>query len=103
MGEAFAWGLIAASSLLLGSLLALRRPIGLRPLGLIMAFGAGVLISAVAYELVEDAFGTADGSGAVALGLFAGAFTFYLGDLAIDRFGGEGRMSAAGGQDPGAA
>jgi zinc transporter, ZIP family len=103
MGEAFAWGLIAASSLLLGGLLALRRPIGLRPLGLTMAFGAGVLISAVAYELVEDAFGTAGGSGAVALGLFAGALTFYLGDLAIDRLGGEGRKSAAGGQDAGVA
>ena len=95
MGEAFAWGLIAASSLLLGGLLALRRPIGLRPLGLTMAFGAGVLISAVAYELVEDAFGTAGGSGAVALGLFAGALTFYLGDLAIDRLGGEERKSGS--------
>jgi hypothetical protein len=49
MGEAFAWGFIAASSLLLGGILALRRPIGLRPMGLIMAFGAGVLISAVSY------------------------------------------------------
>jgi zinc transporter, ZIP family len=103
MGEALAWGLIAASSLLLGGLLALRRPIGLRLLGLIMAFGAGVLISAVAYELVEEAFGTAGGSGAVALGLLAGAFAFYLGDLAIDRFGGEGRKSAAGAQDAGTA
>ena len=101
MGEAFTWGFIAASSLLLGCLLALRRPIGLRPLGLIMAFGAGVLISAVAYELVEDAFGSAGGSGAVGLGLFAGAFTFYVGDLAIDHFGGERRKSAAGGQDTG--
>jgi drug/metabolite transporter (DMT)-like permease len=77
MGEAFGWGFIAASSLLLGALLALRRPIGLRPLGLVMAFGAGVLISAVAYELVEDAFGTAGGSGAVGPGLFAGALAFY--------------------------
>ena len=91
MGEALAWGLIAASSLVLGGILALRLPIGLRPLGLVMGFGAGVLISAVAYELVEDAFGTAGGSGAVALGLLTGAFTFYFGDLAIDRFGGEGR------------
>jgi zinc transporter, ZIP family len=78
--------------------LALRHPIGLRPLGLIMAFGAGVLISAVAYELVEDAFGTAGGSGAVGLGLLAGAFSFYLGDLAIDHFGGDGRKSATGGK-----
>jgi zinc transporter, ZIP family len=101
MGEAFGWGFIAASSLLLGGVLALRRPIGLRPLGLIMAFGAGVLISAVAYELVEDAFGTAGGSGAVGLGLFAGAFTFYFGDLTIDQLGGDGRKSATGGQDAG--
>ena len=35
--------------------------IGLHPLGLIMAFGATVLISAVAYELVEDAFSAAGG------------------------------------------
>ena len=101
MGVAFAWGFIAASSLLLGGILALRRSIGLRPMGLTMAFGAGVLISAVSYELVEDAFGAAGGSGAIGLGLFVGAFTFYLGDLAIDRFGGEGRKSAAGGQDAG--
>jgi len=99
VAEAFAWGFIAASSLLLGALIALWRPIGLRPLGLIMAFGSGVLISSVAYELVEDAFGASSGSAAVGLGLLAGALTFYLGDLAIDRFGGDGRKSAAGGQD----
>src|SRR5215204_1514783 len=99
--EAFAWGSIAASSLLLGALIALRRPIALRPLGLIMAFGSGVLISSVAYDLVEDAFSASSGSGAVGLGLLAGALTFYLGDIAIDRFGGDGRKSAAGGQDAG--
>jgi zinc transporter, ZIP family len=103
VSEALAWGLIAASSLVLGGVLALRLSIGLRPIGLVMGFGAGVLISAVAYELVADAFGTAGGSGAVALGLLAGAFTFYFGDLAIDRFGGEGRKSAAGGQEVGSA
>src|SRR5215216_4672906 len=93
--EAFAWGSIAASSLLLGALIALRRPIALRPLGLIMAFGSGALISSVAYELVEDAFSTSSGSGAVGLGLLAGALTFYLGELTSDRFGGDGRKSAA--------
>jgi hypothetical protein len=43
----------------------------------------------------SHAFGTAGGSGAVALGLFAGALTFYLGDLAIDRLGGEERKSGS--------
>lgn len=101
MAEAFAWGLIAGSSLLLGGLLALRRPVGQHTLGLVMAFGAGVLISAVAYELVEDSFGIAGGSGAVALGLFAGAFAFYFGDLAIDRFGGGGKEKRGRGLDAG--
>src|SRR5215212_11900842 len=41
------------------------------------------------------------GSGAVGLGLLAGAFSFYLGDLAIDHFGGDERKSATGGQDAG--
>jgi ZIP family zinc transporter len=84
MTAAFAWGLVAASSLVLGALLALHRPIGRRALGLVMAFGAGVLISAVAYELVEEAFATAAGDG-VALGLLTGSLVFFVGDGMIDR------------------
>jgi ZIP family zinc transporter len=52
MAAAFGWGLVAASSLVLGAILALRFPIGLRAIGLIMGFGSGVLISAVAFDLV---------------------------------------------------
>ena len=55
MIEAFLWGGIAASSLLIGGLLALRLTIPERTVGLIMGFGAGVLLSAVAYDLVLDA------------------------------------------------
>jgi ZIP family zinc transporter len=40
MAEAFDWGLLASSSLVLGGILALKLPIGRRTLGLIMAFGA---------------------------------------------------------------
>ena len=39
--------------------------IGLRWIGLIMAFGAGVLISAVAFDLVEEAAKTASGHGPI--------------------------------------
>ena len=55
MGEAFFWGIIAGSSLVVGGVIALRVRISQRLLGLIMAFGSGVLISAVAYELVDEA------------------------------------------------
>jgi zinc transporter, ZIP family len=102
MGAAFGWGLFAASSLLIGGLLVLRVHVGDRLLGLIMAFGAGVLISAVAYELVEEAFSTSKGGG-VAGGLVAGALVFFAGDAIIDRMGGEGRKSIAGGHEAGTA
>ncbi len=60
-------------------------------LGLVMAFGAGVLLSAVAFELVEEAFDQSRLLRDVALGLFAGCAVFSLGDLAIDRLGGADR------------
>ncbi len=101
MTEAFLWGLLAGSSLLLGGLLALGINISMRVLGLVMAFGAGVLISAVAYELVGEAFETSAGSGGIALGLFAGAGVFFAGDAMIDRLGGNKRKSSKGEQADG--
>ena len=101
MLEAFGWGLFAASSLVIGGVLALRIAISQRVLGLVMAFGAGVLISAVAYELVAEAFGTADNAWVLALGLFAGCGVFFAGDAVIDRQGGADRKRSHGGQASG--
>ena len=96
MWAAFGWGLFASSSLILGGVLALVLPIRERLLGLIMGFGSGVLISAVAYELVEEAFDTSAGSGEIAFGLAAGALTFFVGDMLVDRMGaGDASRSAA--------
>jgi ZIP family zinc transporter len=58
-----------------------------------MAFGAGVLISAVAFELVAEAYETAAGSGSLALGAAVGALTFFVGDALVDRMGGDKRKS----------
>jgi ZIP family zinc transporter len=102
MSSAFLWGLFAGSSLLLGGVLALRLRISRSTLGLIMAFGAGVLISAVAYDLVEEALVTTAGGGGVALGLAAGAMTFFVGDRMLDRWGGGGRKRSGGEQASGA-
>ena len=101
MVESLVWGLIASSSLLIGGVLAMRFRIGLFPLGLIMAFGAGVLISAVAFELVEEAFETSADEGGVALGLFVGAGVFFVGDVLIDRMGGSARKRSSGAQEAG--
>jgi ZIP family zinc transporter len=81
----------------IGALVALRFSIGLRAIGLIMAFGSGVLISAVSFDLIEEASDMASGNGgAVAVGLFAGCFVFFGGDRLIDRMGGAGRKRARG-------
>ena len=98
MGEAFLWGLVASSSLVLGGVIALRYRIGHRVLGLIMAFGAGVLISAVAFELVQEAFETTAGEGGVAAGLLLGSGAFLLGDLLLHRMGAGKRKSSSGAQ-----
>lgn len=100
---AFAWGALAASSLLIGGLVALAFKVSGRLLGLVLGFGAGVLISAVAYELVEDAFSTSEGGAWVAAGLAVGALVYFAGDELIDRQGGEKRKSMGGEQEEGTA
>jgi ZIP family zinc transporter len=101
--QAFAWGLIAASSLLLGATAALLFDIPKRIIGLIMAFGAGVLLSAVAFDLVEEAAGHALGTGSLAFGMFAGCGVFFAGDVLIGRLGGGGRKDPSGAQGSGSA
>jgi zinc transporter, ZIP family len=98
MREALFWGLVASSSLLIGGLVALRVSIDELVLGLVMAFGAGVLLSAVSFELVEEAFAESGLLRDVALGLFAGCAVFSLGDALIDRMGGESRKRIDGDQ-----
>ena len=103
MLEAAWWGFVGGAALLVGALLGLYLKVGLRAIGLVMAFGAGVLISAVAFELTEEAYRSA-GSTAAALGLAAGSVTFFTGDWLIDRQGGHRRKSPVhGGVRPAAA
>jgi ZIP family zinc transporter len=72
-------------------------------IGLVMGFGAGVLISAVTFDLVEEAASKSSGSGAVIGGLFAGCGVFFGGDWLIDRLGGDKRKNATGAQGSGSA
>jgi len=56
-----------------------------RLLGFILAFGAGVLISAVSYELIEEAVAVTVDPLAVGAGFALGALVFFAGDVGIDR------------------
>jgi len=93
MLEAGFWGTLSASSLLIGAWITLRWHVPTRVVGLVMGFGAGAMISAVSFELIEHAVDVAGGTGLIGLGLGAGALTFFGGDWYIDRRGGEHRKS----------
>lgn len=83
MSGAIWWGAFTASSLVLGAVLALLRSWPERVIGLVLAFGAGALVSAVSFELFED--GIALGGGLpVGLGLGAGALTYFVLDRIVE-------------------
>jgi ZIP family zinc transporter len=84
MSSALLWGAVAASSLVLGAMLALGRPWPGRSLGLVLGFGAGALISAVSYELAEEGIEAA-GQLPVAAGLAAGALVYFAADRRLER------------------
>jgi zinc transporter, ZIP family len=93
MLEAAGWGLLGASSLLIGAMIGARLRLPTQLVGLVLGFGAGTLISAITFELTEEAF-ELGGADTVALGLGLGAIAFYLGDRAIEHRGArrKGRM-----------
>jgi len=84
------WGLVGGSTLVVGAVLGLVHDWSSRVIGLVMAFGAGVLIASVAYELVDDA-AHAGTFGATAAGLAVGSLTFFVGDVLIERAGAKDR------------
>lgn len=93
MIEAALWSAIATVTLLVGMLLAYRNVVSLRGTGLVMAFGAGAIISAVSYSLVLPAAIENRGDPlTLAAAVAIGALTFYVADRWVDGLGGEKRL-----------
>lgn len=100
MGSALGWGALSASSLVIGALLGLTRRWPDRQIGMVLAFGAGALISAVSFELVEDGR-RVGGAASVGIGLAAGALVFYFADRAVEnRFSGPDLQTQDAGAGP---
>jgi zinc transporter, ZIP family len=94
------WGFVGGLALLIGAAGGIRFRASQRVIGVTMAFGVGVLISALAFDLTEEAF---DRSGAtvVSIGLTIGALSFFSADWIIDRRGGAHRKRSGGEQQGG--
>jgi ZIP family zinc transporter len=86
VGSAFLWGVVAASPLVLGMLLGLARTWPSRLIGLVLAFGAGALVSAVSFELFEEGVNVG-GAAAVGIGLAAGALVYFVLARLVERLG----------------
>jgi zinc transporter, ZIP family len=80
--EAAFWGLVSTIPLLIGAYIAFRFRPSPKIVGVVMGFGAGALIAAVAYELIPET-SPRDFASFISLGL--GAVVFYLATSWIDR------------------
>ncbi|WP_347158339.1 ZIP family metal transporter [Pontibacter chitinilyticus] len=69
------WGLVAGSALLIGACVGYFVPLRQRVVAAVMAFGSGVLISALSFELMDEAY-QRGGFIATGLGFFLGAAIF---------------------------
>jgi len=84
------WGLVGASSLVLGAATAFRFKVPRWATAGIMSFGCGVLISAVAYDLLEDGF-QEGGIWPIVGGAIIGSAAYGVADWIVSRKGGQSR------------
>ena len=84
MLTAVLYGIAASSALVIGALIGARFSPPRQVTGVLLAFASGALISALAFELFEDAF-ELGGPLRSGLGLLAGAAAFVVADALLDR------------------
>lgn len=96
--EAGLWGLLGGSALVLGALVAWFVSLPQRLVAIVMAIGAGVLISAVAFELMDEAY-RQGGFLPSAVGFTAGGALYTLANVALSRRGARHRKRSGHDED----
>jgi len=84
------WGLVAGAALLLGAAVSYWVKVPARLVAGIMAFGSGVLISALSFELMDEAFRTG-GFASTAVGFLGGAAVYTLANWLLAHHGAKHR------------
>ncbi len=85
MWDAALFGVIASSALVIGAFIGVRFTLPKRLLAILLSFAAGALITALSFELFEDAYERGGIIRAV-LGLLAGAVVFTALSALLDRW-----------------
>ena len=88
--QAALWGLLSGGALVLGVAIAYVAAVPTRVIAAVMAFGSGVLISALSFDLMQEAFDRG-GFVATAIGFIAGACLYTFANIYISRRGAHDR------------
>lgn len=96
--QAGLWGLLGGSALVLGAVIAYLVALPPRVIAGIMAFGSGVLISALSFDLMDEAYKTG-GFDSTASGFLAGAAVYTIANIIISRRGGKHRKRSGHSED----
>ncbi|WP_407671473.1 ZIP family metal transporter, partial [Parafrankia elaeagni] len=97
--EAGGWGLLAGSALLVGSAVGDLVRLPPRVVASVMAFGAGVLLSAVAFDLISEAY-EQGGLTPTVFGAVAGAIVYTGCNIMLAWQGARHRKRSGGGSNP---
>jgi zinc transporter, ZIP family len=84
------WGLLSGSALLIGAIFGYYAKVQARVIAGIMAFGSGVLISAMAFDLMNEA-SEKGGFFPVSVGFLTGAAIYTIANIIINSRGGKHR------------
>ena len=96
--QAFFWGSVSGGALLIGAGVGYFVKVPTRVVAFVMAFGSGVLISALCFELMDEAFAQG-GIRASAIGFLAGAVVYTGANSILARLGAKHRKRS-GEQQP---
>ncbi len=88
--QAGLWGLLAGLALVLGAALAWFVSIPQRLIAAVMAFGSGVLISALSFELMDEAF-RRGGFASTSIGFLGGAAVYTAANIYLSQRGAKHR------------
>lgn len=84
--QAGLWGLLSGSALVIGAAVAWFAHIPQRAIAAVMAFGSGVLISALSFELMDEAYKTG-GFDSTSIGFLGGAGVYTAANIYLSRRG----------------
>lgn len=96
--QAGLWGLLAGSALLVGAAIGYFAKLPERLIAAVMAFGSGTMISALAFDLMDDAY-KRGGFDSTAIGFIGGAAVYTAADWVLARYGARHRKRS-GNQQP---